>query len=490
MANGILANPSGYQDIDGVLWGWCWQINQPNNHTLLTYSFPTSTASYLGYTAVNGFEAFNAKQQVAAIKVLRMVDNVSNVDFQYTADPTQANIRMAEMTSIDVGTGPVAFATAYGIAPDPNNAPAFAHGDTWFNHTSYNKPTLGSFAFASGIMHELGHALGLKHGHVPDDVLNANGQYAYSLPALSFDHDSLEYSVMTYRSYPGGDTDTVNAIEFPSTLMQDDILALQWLYGSNYDCNSGNTVYRFDPKTGAMSIDGKSQGATFHHKILLTIWDGGGNDTIDFSNYKSNAVIDLAPGAWSTPWQKQLADLDIANPGVHLARGCIANAQLFSGDDHGWIENGIGGRGNDSISGNAVSNALLGNAGNDYLAGLGGMDALVGGKGTDIIFGGADADVFVFKAVKESKAGAKHDTIADFSQFDDDLINLVRLDANSHKGGIQHFTFIGELGFSHKAGQLRFADHLLQGDVNGDGKVDFEVYFNADQIVADDLVLR
>jgi serralysin len=249
MANGILANPSGYQDIDGVLWGWCWQINQPNNYTLLTYSFPKSTASYLGYTAVNGFEAFNAKQQVAAIKVLRMVDNVSNADFQYTADPSQANIRMAEMTSIDVGTGSVAFATAYGIAPDPNNAPAFAHGDTWFNHTSYNKPILGSFAFASGIMHELGHALGLKHGHVPDDVLNANGQYAYSLPALSFDHDSLEYSVMTYRSYPGGDTDTVNAIEFPSTLMQDDILALQWLYGSNYDYNSGNTVYRFDPKT-------------------------------------------------------------------------------------------------------------------------------------------------------------------------------------------------------------------------------------------------
>src|SRR4029079_4016028 len=246
------------------------------------------------------------------------------------ADPTQANIRMAEMTSIDVGTGPVAFATAYGIAPDPNNAPAFAHGDTWFNHTSYNNPILGSFAFASGIMHDIGHALGLKHGHVPDDVLNANGQYAYSLPALSFDHDSLEYSVMTYRSYPGGDTDTVNAIEFPSTLMQDDILALQWLYGSNYDYNSGNTVYRFDPKTGAMSINGKSQGATFHHKILLTIWDGGGNDTIDFSNYKSNAVIDLAPGAWSTPWQKQLADLDIPNPGVHLARGCIANAQLFS----------------------------------------------------------------------------------------------------------------------------------------------------------------
>jgi serralysin len=188
MANGILANPSGYRDIDGVLWGWCWQINQPNNHTLLSYSFPKSTASYVGYTAVNGFEAFNAKQQAAAIKVLHMFDNVCNVDFQYTADPTQANIRMAEANSINVGSGNFNLGTAYGIAPDPNNAPAFSHGDTWFNHTFYNTPTLGNFAFASGIMHEIGHALGLKHGHVPDDVLNASGQYAYSVPALSFDH--------------------------------------------------------------------------------------------------------------------------------------------------------------------------------------------------------------------------------------------------------------------------------------------------------------
>lgn len=339
-------------------------------------------------------------------------------------------------------------------------------------------------------MHELGHALGLKHGHMTVDVRDANGNIVYYNPALSFDHDSLEYSVMTYRAFPGADIEDINAIEFPSTPMQDDILALQWLYGASYDYNSGNTVYTFDPKTGAMSINGKSQGATYHHKIFLTIWDGGGNDTISFANYKTNAVIDLAPGAWSTPWQKQLADLDNINPGTHLARGCIANAQLFSGDDHGWIENGIGGSGNDSISGNAVSNALLGKAGNDYLAGFGGSDALVGGKGTDILFGGAESDVFLYTAAKESKAGAGHDTIADFSQFDDDVINLVRLDANSHKKGIQQFTFIDDAGFSHRAGELRFFDHLLQGDINGDGRTDFEVYFNADQIFADDLILR
>ena len=41
-----------------------------------------------------------------------------------------------------------------------------------------------------------------------------------------------------------------------------------------------------------------------------------------------------------------------------------------------------------------------------------------------------------------------------------------------------------------RLGELRFADHLLQGDIDGNGRVDFEVYINADQIFIDDLVLR
>ena len=97
---------SGYQDIDGVLWGWRWSSNQPNGHTLLTYSFPTSTAAYGGYTSVDGFEAFNAQQQAAAQKILAMFDAVCNLDFVYTADSATANIRMAEATAVNVGTDP------------------------------------------------------------------------------------------------------------------------------------------------------------------------------------------------------------------------------------------------------------------------------------------------------------------------------------------------------------------------------------------------
>jgi hypothetical protein len=106
------------------------------------------------------------------------------------------------------------------------------------------------------------------------------------------------------------------------------------------------------------------------------------------------------------------------------------------------------------------------------------------------MFGGADADVFVFRKAAESRVGASHDSVLDFSQFDNDLINLARLDANSNKLGTQHFKFIDDAGFHHKAGELRFTDHLLQGDVDGDGRAEFEVYINADQIFLDDLILR
>ena len=44
------------------------------------------------------------------------------------------------------------------------------------------------------ILHEIGHTLGLKHGHYDDGVHGV----------LPPDHDSSEWSLMTYYSYLGG----------------------------------------------------------------------------------------------------------------------------------------------------------------------------------------------------------------------------------------------------------------------------------------------
>jgi Ca2+-binding RTX toxin-like protein len=124
------------------------------------------------------------------------------------------------------------------------------------------------------------------------------------------------------------------------------------------------------------------------------------------------------------------------------------------------------------------------------ISGSAGVDALVGGKGRDILYGGADGDDFIFTSVADSRHGGKHhDSILDFNGGETDLIDLSQFDANSRIAGLQHFDFIDIQAFDHTAGELRFANHLLQGDVNGDGKADFEVYLNSVLLFSFDLKL-
>ncbi len=70
-------------------------------------------------------------------------------------------------------------------------------GDIRFNNLKgwYDSPVQGNYAWLI-IMHETGHAMGPKH---PQD---ASGSFGV-MPA---EHDSLEYTVMSYRSYVGGPT--------------------------------------------------------------------------------------------------------------------------------------------------------------------------------------------------------------------------------------------------------------------------------------------
>ena len=86
------------------------------------------------------------------------------------------------------------------------------------------------------------------------------------------------------------------------------------------------------------------------------MWDGGGIDTYDFANYRTDLSIDLRPGHWSTLSIGQIAYLG----GFRWARGNIANALLYQGDPQSLIENAIGGGGADRIFGNSAGNHLIG----------------------------------------------------------------------------------------------------------------------------------
>ena len=102
----------------------------------------------------------------------------------------------------------------------------------------------------------------------------------------------------------------------------------------------------------------------FHceHNPVITIWDGGLNNTLDLSG-------------WSTPCDDQSQSRDVQqrerpDNNIGIATGTV-------------IETAIGGGGNDTIIGNSSNNTLNGGGGADTLFGGIGADALIGGAGTD-----------------------------------------------------------------------------------------------------------
>ncbi|TDK54155.1 calcium-binding protein, partial [Pseudomonas moraviensis] len=138
------------------------------------------------------------------------------------------------------------------------------------------------------------------------------------------------------------------------------------------------------------------------------------------------------------------------------------------------------GTGDFIATGNSLSNTLTGNSANNVLS---------GGAGSDTLIGGAGADTFVFGAVNEMGIGAGRDVITDFSSLQGDKIDLTKFDANLLLNGFEGFTFIGASEFT-SAGQLRFVDHVLSGNVSGNSGADFEIQlvgvnsFNANDLVA------
>lgn len=364
----INTTKTNVNNIDGLLIGTEWKSNT------ITFSFTNNFANDYedesGYpnSAVHkaSFQTLNATQRAVARQWFDQYESVSGLNLvELTgASDRDATIRIAESDDPP---------TAYGYYP----ANSFAAGDVWLNKSDYNNPVIGNYAYHT-FGHELGHALGLKHGHETGGVSNV---------AMDANRDSMEFSIMTYRSYVGDPLSGGYSNEtwgYAQSLMMYDIRAIQQMYGANFNYNSGNTTYTFSTTTGEMFVNGIGQGTPGGNRIFRTIWDGNGNDTYNFSNYSTNLAIDLEPGGWTNldvGGNFQRANLGDGN----YARGHVFNALQFNGDTRSLIENANGGSGNDSINGNSANNILRGNGGNDTISGNGGDDYMDGGSGIDTV---------------------------------------------------------------------------------------------------------
>ncbi len=364
-----------------------------------TYQFASTQPGDL-WDTYTGWRTQSAAEQQQIRDLLNYVETIVNVDFVEVngqVDPDM-NIGSVDMAPTTAGIG--GFGYSYAI---PGGQPAYI--TEWDNFSVFNN-TIDLVGELALILHEVGHALGLKHPFSGTPTLPAN-------------LDNNKYTLMSYTVNPDNGMDS-------EALMIYDIAALQARWGANLTTATGNNIY-----TGPTN------------STVDTIWDAGGVDVLNASTYLTSVVLDLNEGAFSQfgAWDDvaiaygSVIENAVGGSGNDLLTGNAFDNSLQggAGDDtiNGGggndtadfsdalgamtlnlsaptvtalglgtdtlvsIENAIAGPGNDIIFGTAGNNTLFGGAGSDQMSGLGGDDTLYGEAGNDTLFGGTDMD-FMF----------------------------------------------------------------------------------------------
>ncbi|MEO1197773.1 MAG: M10 family metallopeptidase C-terminal domain-containing protein [Pseudomonadota bacterium] len=433
----------------------------------LTFRFENSKTNDFPWDDVSSISRLSKAEQDVVRDALKVYERVINVKF---------------VEDKSGGDADISFFSADNMGSSAGGRARWRVNESWDGFVVF-RDAPGIVTDASRfdfVLHEIGHALGLKH---PGDYdIGGNNPPG---PFLDAREDNLKYTLMSYIDHPDDYAD-------PTSLMIYDIAALQERWGANKDRAKGDNTYE-----------------NSDIRKVEVVWDGGGKDTLRYDG-RQDAVIDLREGAFSSLGIKDnfaIAygtriergtgdsgnDTIRGNDAKNVLKGAGGNDHLIGRDNDDRLEGGAGndtlegGRGDDRLEGGGGNDDLIGDKGRDRLEGGGGNDTLIGNEGKDRLIGGTGRDrlkggdgedQFIFTTAKDSSAKrADADVIKGFSNGD--RINVDRIDADTTRGGNQDFDFIRKRDFTGDAGEMRFSfrkgDTIVEVDRDGDRSVDFAI---------------
>jgi Ca2+-binding RTX toxin-like protein len=446
---------SGHKHIDALLdsgMGWNWVTTTQNT---LRYTFSTSSGTESSNGNISGpISVFNAAQQQAVRDILAYVQKLTGIVFEETTVGSAADFHFASCDIAGSSTSGLC-STSYRYSySNPSNissyeAEAYIYLDNVQFGSQNNSPLSGTNGYQT-LLHEIGHALGLKHPF----------EGSTTLPS---DTDNTSYTLMSYTNIGGP----------YSTFSSYDVAALMWLYGG--DGLGGN----FGVGTAGRYLNGTNAseqltGGNGNDKL----YGMGGNDTLNGGN--GNDTLDggsgndlLAGGIGNDSYHVRIGDLvnEDASAGTDTVYSYLASHTLGSNIENGRIMNTGGatiignslnnflyaGQGNNTIDGgngwdsvsfaygvsgsggvtaNLATGQVSGSSGTDTLIGIerlygsNNADTLIGnitsntlsgGLGNDTLTGGAGNDIFRFDKALSTTQSQNLDKIVDFSVVDDTI---------------------------------------------------------------------
>lgn len=361
----ILTTPqSGYNYIDALLAaGPDWNFltaDGVNYRTTLYYSFDTSGSQY----EKQGLQGFNVAQQQAALDILAYVTQTTGIRFESATSSGAADLHFAVADVVNPELGGVCYA-AYSYTGtltgqlSSYSADAYIYLDS--QQATNQAPVVGSWGYQA-LLHEIGHALGLKHPFeaTQDATVTLTAPY----------QDTTAYSVMSY---------TLAGDSYYSQFNEYDLAALQFLYGT--DGLGGS----WGVGTGGLYLTGSS----FDSVLTLpsgqvTLTDSGGTDLVRYEGAQEEYTL--------VPTRDKLWLHVSGNTTDHLISSSVEYLSFGDGTTvetealfypKGWVI--LGSSAADMLTGTLAGDLLFGAAGNDVFSGGGGNDLFAGDEGLDTV---------------------------------------------------------------------------------------------------------